>query len=80
MEYWPDYSDSFLPGTAHPDITDRFGRVWVWKHSDIYTHDDAIALTEDLLLTGYARMSLPHRKLRDNPNYAGLCGICKSEW
>lgn len=23
----------------NPDITDRFGRVWVWYHEDTYIHD-----------------------------------------
>lgn len=78
MEYWPDYSDSFLPGTAHPDIADRFGRVWVWHHEDLYIHDGAISCPGHLIES--PNMQLPNRKLRGNPNYAGLCEICTSEW
>ena len=78
MDYWPDYSGSSLPNTAHPNKADRFGRVWVGHHGDTYIHDGAISCPENLVMS--PSMQLPNRKLRGNPNYAGLCEICKSEW
>lgn len=63
---------------SHPDITDRFGRVWVWKDRDLYVHDGLIAIPENFVRD--PDIQLPNRKLRGNPNYAGLCEICTSEW
>ena len=63
---------------SHPDITDRFGRVWVWKARDLYTHD-SILCVPSLWITS-PDMQLPNRKLGWNHRYAGLCAICKSEW
>ena len=77
----PDGSNTLkVPGGPwfHPDITDRFGRVWVWHHRDTYLHDDAISCPEKFIRDPH--MQLPNRKLRGNPNYAGLCDTCKSEW
>lgn len=59
----------------HPDITDRFGRVWVWKDGDLYTHDDTLAFPRAFLDD---RIGLPRPGLADdNPNYSRLCDICR---
>lgn len=59
----------------HPPITDKFGRVWVWKRHDLYTHDDTLALPGEWLRAG--RVDLPRPGLADvNPNYQRLCAIC----
>lgn len=62
----------------HPDITDRFGRVWVHHGGELYIHDDLISCPEKFIRD--KGMQLPNRKLSGNPNYAGLCAICRSEW
>lgn len=77
MKYWTDYSDSF-PNTTNPDITDRFGRVWVWKSREIYTHDNVLMVPREFIERG--EINLPHKRIANNPNYAGLCEICTSEW
>lgn len=61
----------------HPAVTDKWGRVWTWVSGDLWHHDDTLALTRDMIdkLTG-----LPPEKLRGNPNYHGLCDICRSQW
>lgn len=73
-----DGSQTYGPYVTHPDITDRFGRVWVWKDRDLYVHDGLIAIPEDFIR--HKDMQLPNRKLKGNLNYAGLCEICTSEW
>lgn len=78
MEYWPDYSDSSLPNTSHPDITDRFGRVWVWKSREIYTHDNVLMVPREFIER--SEINLPHKRTANNHKYAGLCEICRSEW
>lgn len=61
---------------AHPPIVDRFGRVWYWKRSDLYTHDGSLALPMSWLLDG--RVGLPRPgPADDNPNYRQLCAICR---
>lgn len=72
-----DGSTTYGPYVTHPDIADRFGRVWVWHHNDTYLHD-GISCPEKFIRD--KNMQLPNRKLRGNPNYAGLCEICTSEW
>ena len=58
-------------------ITDRFGQVWTWAGGTLYTHD-CLAMPVTLLLDG--RIELPRPGLaEDNPNYAGLCAICRHE-
>jgi hypothetical protein len=65
-----------LDRASHPDITDRYGRVWVWSSGDLYVHDETIAISRDWI----ASWGLPARGLADrNPNYAKLCGICRHE-
>lgn len=65
-----------LERQEHPDIEDRFGRVWVWKSGDLYTHDATLAFPAAFI--DWAR--LPSPELAGNPNYARLCAICRSEW
>lgn len=65
-----------LERAEHPDITDRFGRVWVWKSGDLYSHDRTLARPRDHI----DQIGLPSARLADNPNYAGLCARCRSEW
>jgi hypothetical protein len=65
-----------LERAEHPDITDRHGRVWSWWKGDLYRHDDTLAVPADLV----ADWGLPGARLADNPNYAGLCDICRSGW
>jgi hypothetical protein len=69
----------------HPDVTDRFGRVWTWEteisgtgrprgryvHDGTFSADDADAV---------ARWGLPPERLASNPNYAGLCETCRQDW
>ena len=62
---------------GRPDMTDRFGRVWRWHHNDTYLHD-GISCPEKFIRD--KNMQLPNRKLRGNPNYAGLCEICTIDW
>ena len=54
----------------HPDITDRFGRVWTWRWGDLYTHCGS-AVPADWVPT----WGLPSQRALDNPNY-DLCDIC----
>lgn len=60
----------------HPDLTDKFGRVWVWKSGDLYVHD-CLAWPADAILSD--RIALPSPSLKDNQNYR-LCGVCRREW
>lgn len=62
----------------HPDILDRFDRVWSWVSGDLYRHDDTLAHTR--MMIDHPDVGLPSPLLADNPNYAGLCDICRSEW
>lgn len=62
----------------HPDLTDQFGRTWQWKDKDLYTHDALLAATPDVIAN--VNLGLPRAGLADdNPNYAGLCSICRRE-
>lgn len=54
----------------HPNITDRFGRVWVWKSKDLYRHCGTAAPVHMIDDFG-----LPTQAALDNPNY-NLCAIC----
>lgn len=54
----------------HPDITDRFGRVWTWKSKDLYRHCGTACPA--YMIDGFG---LPTQRALDNPNY-DLCGIC----
>jgi hypothetical protein len=59
---------------THPDITDPHGRTWQWKDGDLYTHDATLAVPRDMIETS----NLPPVGLADrNPNYAGLCAVCR---
>lgn len=61
-----------------PDITDRHGRVWVWKSGSLYTHDDTLTIPESFIHD--ERVGLPSPNLAGNPAYAKLCDICRSQW
>lgn len=62
----------------HPDLTDHHGRVWQWWKGDLYRHDNTLANTSDQVLD--PRIGLPKPGLADdNPNYSGLCSICRRE-
>jgi hypothetical protein len=65
-----------LERAEHPDITDRRGRVWIWSSGDLYHHDGLLGFPKALI----ADLGLPSPRLVDNPNYAGLCDVCRSEW
>lgn len=55
---------------GHPDITDRFGRVWTWKANDLYRHCGNAApayMIDDF--------GLPTQRSLDNPN-SDPCDIC----
>src|SRR5689334_4293693 len=56
--------------SEHPDITDRFGRVWTWKSKDLYRHCGT-ACDVDMI----PQFCLPSQRALDNPNY-DLCEIC----
>ncbi len=62
----------------HPDITDRHGRVWVWRSGDLYAHDATLAMPRDFVT--HPRLGLPRAECADNPNYWRLCATCRSEW
>ena len=65
-----------LERAEHPDLTDRFGRVWVWRGRDLYVHDDLLAFPRSAIES--PTLGLPRVGLVDeNPNYAGLCAICR---
>lgn len=60
----------------HPDLTDQFGRVWLYRSRDLYVHDGLIAATADVVASPH--LELPAPGLADrNPNYAGLCQVCR---
>lgn len=59
-----------LEEAEHPDITDRFGRVWTWWKGDLYRHCGC-AIPERWV----AEWGRPMLALLDNPNYH-LCEIC----
>lgn len=60
----------------HPDLTDRFGRVWVWQFGDVYVHDGCLAWPQPMIL---ANDRLPSPALASNPNYR-LCRTCTRDW
>jgi hypothetical protein len=64
-----------LERAEHPDVTDRFGRVWTWKPGcgEIYRHD-GMAFPKAFLDDG--SVGLPTQAALDNPNYARFCGTC----
>lgn len=59
-----------LARAEHPDITDRFGRVWAWKSKDLYRHCGNAAPADMI-----EEFGLPTQSALDNQNY-DLCGIC----
>jgi hypothetical protein len=82
---WNAFIDSWLTVRAelaaieraeHPDITDRFGRVWQWWKGDLYRHDGCLAIPGRWI----PEWGLPSARLAGNTNYAGLCGICRQDW
>jgi len=62
---------------GHPAFRDKFGREWTWVSGNLWHHDDTLALPRDMI---DALAGLPPEKLRGNPNYWKLCGICRSQW
>lgn len=62
-----------LERAEHPDITDRFGRVWTWWKGDLYRHC-GLAFPRHFL-TEEGRIGLPTKVALDNQNY-DLCAIC----
>ncbi|MGW2213238.1 hypothetical protein [Streptomyces sp. NPDC001781] len=64
-----------LERAEHPDITDRYGRVWTWKPGggDVYRHD-SMAFPRTLVESG--AIGLPSQSVLDNPNYGELCAVC----
>jgi hypothetical protein len=60
-----------------PDVTDGYGRTWQWfGRADTYAHDGLLAHSLDEI----PHLGLPGPALADNPNYDGLCGICRTRW
>jgi hypothetical protein len=59
-----------LERAEHPDIIDRFGRVWTWKSRDLYRHCGNAAPA--YMINDFG---LPAQAALDNPNY-DLCAVC----
>ncbi|MFB7919355.1 hypothetical protein [Streptomyces sp. NPDC056061] len=59
-----------LERAEHPDITDRHGRVWVWKSKNLYRHCGNAAPA--YMINDFG---LPTQRALDNPNYE-LCDVC----
>ena len=69
----------------HPDITDRYDRVWVWRGKTLYAHCGNAAPLDMINSFG-----LPTQRALDNPNYdpCAICldgrtrnaPVCKPEW
>lgn len=59
-----------IEAAGHPDITDRFGRVWTWRGKSLYRHCGNAAPEHMIQDFG-----LPTQAALDNPNY-DLCAIC----
>lgn len=66
-----------LEEAEHPPFLDKFGREWTWWKGDLWHHDNTSACTRDMI---DRIATLPPERLRDNPNYHKLCGICRSQW
>jgi hypothetical protein len=62
----------------HPDIIDRYGRIWEWRGGELYTHDGTLAFPVDFVT--HPGLRLPKVECADNPNYWRLCSICRQEW
>lgn len=62
-----------LNQAEHPDLTDRFGRVWTWVEGDLYTH---CGMTWPRQVLDWDTFTLPSGTVRSNPNYH-LCEICR---
>lgn len=63
-----------LERAEHPDIVDRFGRVWTWRgRGDLYRHC-GMAFPGDWLKED-GRIGLPSQRSLDNPN-SDPCTIC----
>lgn len=71
---------------AHPDVIDQHGRVWSWKCEisgtgrarGRYVHDGCMSQpdADSVQRAGFPRYDL----LGTNPNYAGLCEVCRKDW
>lgn len=63
-----------LERAEHPDITDRFGRVWAWRgRGDLYRHD-GMAFPKAFVVDD--AIGLPSQAVLDNPNHGHLCAVC----
>lgn len=56
-----------LEKAEHPDVTDRFGRVWTWWKGDLYGHC-SMAWTQDMITAESIGLPTIH--------YTGMCDIC----
>ena len=56
-----------LERAEHPDITDKYDRVWVWKSKELYTHC-GMAWTQGMIDKGLFTLPRVH--------YAGMCSTC----
>lgn len=72
LTQWQDarFALAEIERSEHPDITDRFGRVWTWKSKNLYRHCGT-ACGADMI----EHFGLPTQRALDNPNY-DLCDIC----
>jgi hypothetical protein len=66
-----------LDEAEHPDIVDKYGRVWTWMDGEVYRH-------EGMAWPKWAfddpdSYGLPSPELANNPNYQ-LCEICRQAW
>lgn len=59
-----------LERAEHPNVTDRFGRVWSWWKGDLYRHCGNAAPKHMI-----GDFGLPTQAALDNPNYE-LCDTC----
>lgn len=60
-----------LERSEHPDIVDRFGRVWMWWKGELYRHCGSAIPMEWI-----SNYGLPTQAVLNNQNYAELCKIC----
>jgi hypothetical protein len=76
VEEWRSIREEIrrLEELQHSPITDKYGRVWVWKDMDLYTHC-GMAWPKSAL-DNPDHYGLPTKGALDNPNYQ-FCEICK---
>ena len=81
IEEWQEVRRQLATHAAaeHPDITDRYGRIWAWAgRGDLYAHDATLAYPRRLV--EHPDLGLPAAHLGENPNYARLCAACRAHW